>query len=193
MATRPARSQPAQPRAQAQPAKGQSARAQAVKARSATAQAAKAKAQPAKAQPAKAQAAKAQAAKTRPAPPRELRLAAAGQALEAVGMLIAAGFAAVATAQGHSYERGSGIALTLIAVGTAGLFAAFARGLYRTQPWSRTPVVMTQLAIGIWAVFLLTGHRYEWAIPMLLVAAATLAPIFTPASLRALNRPARQP
>jgi hypothetical protein len=175
MATRPAKT-----RAQAQSAQAQSAKTQAIKARSATSQAAKAQA-------AKAQAASTPAAK--PAPPRELRLAAAGQALEAVGMLIAAGFAAAATVQGQSYERGSGIALTLIAVGTAGLFAAFARGLYRVQPWSRTPVVMTQLAIGIWAVFLLAGHRYEWAIPMLIVAAATLAPIFTPASLRALNRP----
>jgi hypothetical protein len=108
-------------------------------------------------------------------------------------MLVAAGFAAVATAQGQSYERASGIALTLIAVGTAALFAAFARGLARARPWTRTPVVMTQLAIGIWAVFLVSGHRYEWAIPMLLVAAATLAALFTPASLRALHRPSRQP
>ena len=108
-------------------------------------------------------------------------------------MLVAAGFAAVATAHGQSYERASGIALTLIAVGTAALFAAFARGLARARPWTRTPVVMTQLAIGIWAVFLVSGHRYEWGMPMLLVAAATLAALFTPASLRALNRPSRQP
>jgi hypothetical protein len=204
MATRPAKTRPAQAQsAKGQSAKGQSAKAQAVKARSATAQAAKAQAantqaantQAANTQAAKAQAAKAQAAEPRPtkAPPRELRLAAAVQALEAVGMLVAAGFAAAATVQGQSYQRGSGIALTLIAVGTAGLFAAFARGLLRAQPWTRTPVVMTQLAIGIWAVFLLTGHRYEWAVPMLGVAVVTLAAIFTPASLRALNRPARQP
>jgi hypothetical protein len=189
MATRPAKTQPAQAQsAKAQSAKGQSAKAQAVKARSATAQAAKARA-------ATAQSAKARAAEpaTPGAPPRELRLAAAVQALEAVGMLVAAGFAAVATAQGQSYERASGIALTLIAVGTAALFAAFARGLARARPWTRTPVVMTQLAIGIWAVFLVSGHRYEWAVPMLLVAAATLAALFTPASLRALNRPSRQP
>jgi hypothetical protein len=192
MATRPAKTRPAQ---------AQSAKAQAVKARSATAQAAKAQsatAQATKAQASKAQASKARAAEPSPpvtpaAPPRELRLAAAVQALEAVGMLVAAGFAAAATARGQSYERASGIALTLIAVGTAALFAAFARGLAKARPWTRTPVVMTQLAIGIWAVFLLTGHRYEWAVPMLLVAAATLAALFTPASLRALNRPSRQP
>jgi hypothetical protein len=192
MATRPARPRPAQPR----PA--QSAKAQAVKARSATAQAAKARS--ATAQATKTQAAKTQATKTRAAessqpaaPPRELRLAAAVQALEAVGMLVAAGFAAVATVDGKSYEKSSGIALTLIAVATAALFASFAVGLTRARPWTRTPVVMFQLAIGIWGVFLLTGHRYEWAVPMLLVAAVTLACLFTPASLRALNRPAREP
>jgi hypothetical protein len=104
-------------------------------------------------------------------------------------MLVAAGFAGVATADGKSYEKSSGIALTLISVATAGLFAAFAVGLARARPWTRTPVVMFQLAIGIWGVFLLTGHRYEWGVPMLVVAAATLACLFTPASLRALNRP----
>jgi hypothetical protein len=202
MATRPARPRPAQPQA----AKARAARTPS------------AKTQPAKPQPAKTQAAKPQPAKTggaqqkRPAkpsqpassatsaapatpaaPPRELRVAAAVQAVEAVGLLVAAGLAAVATADGKSYERSSGIALTLITVGTAALFAAFAAGLAKARPWTRTPVVMFQLAIGAWGVFLLTGRHYEWGVPMLLLAAVTLACIFTPASLRALNRPPRQP
>jgi hypothetical protein len=177
MATRPAR---------AQSANAQSARAQAVKARSATAQAAKA-------QPAQAQPANAPPAGPAVAPPRALRVAAVLQGAEAVGMLVAAGFAAVATARGKSYELSSGIALTLIAVATAGLFAAFAAGLARARPWTRTPVVMFQLAIGFWGVFLLSGHRYEWGVPMLLLAAAILVAVFTPGALRALNRPPRQP
>jgi hypothetical protein len=195
MATRPSRPRPAQPGpAQPRAARAQSAKAQAVKARSATAQAPKAQSsqpQPGKPQPGKPQPGKPQAAEpSQPvAPPRELRLAAVIQAAEAVGMLVAAGFAGVATADGKSYEKSSGIALTLIAVATAALFAAFAVGLARARPWTRTPVVMFQLAIGIWGVFLLTGHRYEWGVPMLVVAAATLACLFTPASLRALNRP----
>jgi hypothetical protein len=194
MATRPARPRPEQPR----PAQAQSAKAQAVKARSATAQAAKARsatAQPTKAQPAKAQAAKTQPAKAQPAValPRALRVAAAFQGAEAVGMLVAAGFAAVATARGKSYEMTSGVALTLIAVATAALFAAFAAGLAKARPWTRTPVVMFQLAIGFWGVFLLTGHRYEWGVPMLLLAAAIGVAVFTPGALRALNRPPRQP
>lgn len=202
MATRPARPRPAQPQA----ATARAARTQPAKAQSA-------KAQPAKTQPAKTRPAESRGAEQkRPAkpgqppgsgqpakpatqapPPRELRLAAAVQAVEAVGLLVAAGLAAVATADGKSYERSSGIALTLISVGTAALFAAFAAGLAKARPWTRTPVVMFQLAIGIWGVFLLTGHHYEWGAPMLLLAAATLVCVLTPASVRALNRPPRQP
>jgi hypothetical protein len=197
MATRPAKPRPAQPRpaqtqpapartAKPQPAKGQSPRTQPAKARPANAGAAQAKrrAKPAPAAPVSQPAPPA-------APPRELRLAAAVQAVEAAGMLVAAGLAAAATVDGKSYERSSGIALTLISVGTAALFAAFAAGLAKARPWTRTPVVMFQLAIVIWGVFLLTGRHYEWGVPMLLLAAAILACVFTPRALRALNRPPR--
>jgi len=125
--------------------------------------------------------------------PRALRLAAALQALEAVGLCVAAGFAAVATADGQSYQRASGIALTLIAIGTAAAFALFAVGLAKARPWTRTPVVMIQLAIGAWGIYLVKDHRLDWGVPMLLVAACCLAALFTPASLRALNRPPVRP
>ena len=122
-------------------------------------------------------------------PPPALRLAAAAQAMEAVGMCVAAVFAAVATADGQSYQQASGIALTLIAIGTAAAFAAFAVGLARAKPWSRIPVVMTQLFVVIAGITLLDGHRPEWGVPALLLAACCLAALFTPASLRALHRP----
>jgi uncharacterized membrane protein (UPF0136 family) len=176
MATRPARPRPAQAK-RAQAAKPVQA------AKSAQVQARKAAAQPSQ-----------QATPATPtAPPPELRVAAAVQAVEAAGLLVAAGLAAAATADGKSYERSSGIALTLITVGTAALFAAFAVGLAKARPWTRTPVVMFQLAIGAWGVFLLTGGHYEWGVPLLLLAAVTLACVFTPRALRALNRPPRQP
>ena len=127
------------------------------------------------------------------APPRALRVAAAAQAGEAAGMLVAAGFSAVATADGQSYQRAGGIALTLIAAGLAAGFAAFAVNLARAKPWTRTPVVMTQLFVVIAGITLLDGHRPEWGVPALLLAAACLAALFTPASLRALNRPPRSP
>jgi len=192
MATRPARPRPAQAQAaKARSPKPQSPKAQSPKPQSPKPQAAKAN--PAKPQAANSQPAKAQPAEPMAAPPRTLRVAAVLEGVEAAGMLVAAGFAAGATAAGKSYEISSGIALTLIAAATAALFAAFAVGLARSRPWTRTPVVMFQLAIGIWGVFLLTGHKYAWAVPMLLLAAAILACVFTPAGLRALNRPPRQP
>jgi uncharacterized membrane protein (UPF0136 family) len=116
-------------------------------------------------------------------------VAAVAQAAEALVLFAAAVFAAVATVDGKSYQRGSGVALTLITVGTAAGLAAFAVGLFRVRAWTRTPVVMTQLlVIGI-GIFLLDGHRLEWAIPALALAAICLAGVFVPASLQALNRP----
>jgi hypothetical protein len=121
-------------------------------------------------------------------PPIGLRVAAVAQAAEAIVLFVAAVFAAVGTADGKSYERASGIALTLIAVGTAAGLGAFAAGLARARPWTRTPVVMTQLFVGGAGIYLVDGHRLEWAIPALALAAICLAGIFAPASLRALNR-----
>jgi len=125
--------------------------------------------------------------------PAALRLAAAAQATEAAGLGVAAGFAAVATADGRSYQLASGIALTLITFGTAAVLAGFAVGLVRARPWSRTPVAMTQLFVGGAGIYLLNGHRLDWGVPALLLAVGCLAGLLAPASLRALNRPPRPP
>jgi peptidoglycan/LPS O-acetylase OafA/YrhL len=122
-----------------------------------------------------------------------LRLAAAAQAAEAVGLAVAAVFSAVSTADGQSYQQASGIALTLMAFGGGAVLAAFAAGLYRARPWSRTPVVMTQLFVIISGLTLLDGHRPAWGVPALALAVGCLAGLFTPASVRALNRPPRPP
>ncbi len=121
--------------------------------------------------------------------PAALRLAAAALAGEAAGLAVAGVFAAMATADGKSYQLGSGIALTVITFGTAAGLGAFVVGLDRARPWTRTPVVMIQLFVIIAGVTLLDGHRPEWGVPALLLAVACLAGLFTPASLRALNRP----
>ena len=122
--------------------------------------------------------------------PRALRLAAAVQAVEAVGMCVAAGFAAVSTADGQSYQRASGIALTLIAVGTAVVFALFAAGPGQGQAVDQDPGGHDPAGhrrVGDLPAERTTGST--GACPMLLVAACCLAALFTPASLRALNRP----
>jgi hypothetical protein len=121
--------------------------------------------------------------------PAALRLAAAAQVLEAVGLCVAAVFGAVSTADGKSSQTASGAALTVFAVAVAVGIALIAAALVKARPWSRTPTVMTQLLVIIAGIALLDGHRPEWGVPALLLAAACLAGLLTPASLRALNRP----
>jgi hypothetical protein len=129
-----------------------------------------------------------QPAATLAARPATLRLAAAAHLVEAIGMVVATGFSAAATASGKSYETSSGIALTTLAFIGALAFAAVAAGIARAKPWSRTPAVMCQFFVVIAGVLLLDGHRYYWGIPAFLLVAAALAGLFAPASIKALNR-----
>ena len=121
----------------------------------------------------------------RPRPPA-LLLAAAAQAVEAAGLLVAAVLTAADTAAGLSYQRSSGIALTIIAFGAVIVVALIAVGIYRVRRWSRTPALLTQLFVGTTGVYLLEGHRLGWGLPALLVALAGFAGLLVPPSLRAL-------
>ena len=118
-----------------------------------------------------------------------LRVSAAALALEAVGLAVAAVFAAINTVDGHAYQLGGGIAATLIALATASGLGGIAVCLATARPWTRIPTALTQLFVIIVGITLLQGHRLEWGVPALALAATCLAGLFTPASLRALNRP----
>ena len=109
------------------------------------------------------------------------------QAAEAVSVLAGATLAGIETASGHSYELASGVALTLIGIGTAVALALVARGVRRGRRWSRTPALLTQMFIGIVAVYLLQAGRYEWGIPAILLAFAGLAALLAPASVATLT------
>jgi len=122
----------------------------------------------------------------RPRPPT-LLLAAAAQAVEAAGLLVAAVLTAADTAAGRSYQRSSGIALTIIAFGAVIVVALIAVGIYRVRRWSRTPALLTQLFVGTTGVYLLEGHRLAWGLPALLVALAGFTGLLVPPSLRALG------
>ena len=123
--------------------------------------------------------------------PTSLLGAAGVQAADAVIVLAASVLAGIDAAAGQSYQKGSGIALTLIGLGTAAALAWVALGLYRARRWSRTPAALTQLFVGIVGIYLVQGHRYAWGIPSLVLACAGFALLLTPASLRALA--ARRP
>jgi len=123
-----------------------------------------------------------------PQAPLTVRLAGAVQAGDAVLLLVATVLAAVDTAAGKSYQAASGVALTVIGLGTVGLLLLVALGLARARPWARTPALLTQLFTGIVGIYLVAGGRLEWGIPALLLAAAGFAALLAPASLRALTR-----
>jgi hypothetical protein len=92
-------------------------------------------------------------------------------------------------ADGHAYQKSGAIAIIVIEAIVAIGVAWIASGIYRVQPWTRTPAAMTQVFTLIIAVWLLEAGRIAWGLPALLVALAGLAGLFAPASLRALNRP----
>ena len=120
--------------------------------------------------------------------PWTLLVAAAAQAIEAVGVLAAAVVSAADTVSGHSYQRSSGIALTVLAFAAAIAVAFVVPGLLRVQLWSRTPALFTHLFVGTTGVYLLDGHHPALGWPALLVAIAGFAGLCAPPSWRALSR-----
>jgi hypothetical protein len=121
-----------------------------------------------------------------PLPPT-LRGAAIVQAAESLVVLAAAVLAGVDAASGQSYHVNSGIALTVIGVLAAASLAWIARGLAQARRWSRTPALLTQLFVGIVGIYLLQGHRLDWGIVLVVLAALGFAGLLAPPSMRALT------
>ncbi len=119
--------------------------------------------------------------------PATLISAAAVQAAESLGVLVAAVIVCVDTISGRSYQVSSGVALTLIGFATVAALAVVALGLARARRWSRTPALLTQVFGGIVAIYLIEGHRYGWGVPLLLLAVAGLAVLLAPPTFRALT------
>jgi len=122
-----------------------------------------------------------------PQGPLSLLGAAGVQAADAAIVCAASVLAGVDTAAGQSYQLASGIALTVIGLGTAAMLAVIAAGLARARRWSRTPALLTQLFVGIVGIYLVQGHRYGWGVPALVLAVAGFAAVLAPPSLRALG------
>jgi hypothetical protein len=109
------------------------------------------------------------------------------QAAEAAGVFLASVLAGIDAGAGRSYHVDSGIAITVIGLATAAALAWVAAGLARVRYWSRTPALLTQLFTGGVAVYLVQGHRYDWGVPGLVLAAAGFVTLFVPPSMRALT------
>ncbi len=122
-----------------------------------------------------------------PHSPPTLRGAALVQAAESVVVLTATILAGLDTAAGQSYQTNSGIALTVIGAASVAALALVAVGLARVRRWSRTPALLTQLFVGVVGIYLLQGHRLEWGVPSVALAALGFAALLSPPSLRALT------
>jgi hypothetical protein len=120
--------------------------------------------------------------------PPMLRVAAAAQAVEAVGLCVAIVLNVIDSASGNDLTASNAVGFIVVEVIVAIGVAWIASGLARVRPWSRTPAVMTQVLTVVIGVWLLQAGRFEWGVPALLVAIAGLAGLFTPSSLRALAR-----
>jgi hypothetical protein len=119
--------------------------------------------------------------------PATVRVAAVVQAVESAGVLAAALIAGIDALTGKSYQRASGVAITLIGIATAVALAYVARGLGGGRRWSRTPAMLTQLFIGIVAIYLIQAPRLEWGIPAIVLAIAGFGALLAPASIELLT------
>ena len=121
--------------------------------------------------------------------PSPLWLAAAAQGLEAAGLLAVVAVNLSDLAGGQTSQRSNAVAFIGVELIVAIGVAAIAAGIVRVRPWSRTPAVMTQVLAAIIGIALIQAHRFGWGLPALVLAAAGLAGLFAPTSLRKLNRP----
>lgn len=130
------------------------------------------------------------AAPARPRPPREevdsplsLRRAALVVALEAVLLGALAAYLLVLTLTGDPGSVGRALAGMVLVGAGAALLGAGAVGLRRVSPWSRAPVVVLQVFLGLLgyqAAF--EFGRPELGLPLLVPVAVTLYLLATPES-----------
>jgi hypothetical protein len=113
--------------------------------------------------------------------PRSVRGAALVVAVEALVLVLAAGYVAVETLTGAAASARSAWGLVAFALLGAALLAACARGLWRLASWSRGPVVATQLLLGLVGLTAAFSYQHpEFGIPMLLPVAVVLYLLATP-------------
>jgi hypothetical protein len=116
--------------------------------------------------------------------PTAVRIAAVVQAVEAVGVLVAALIAGVDALTGKSYHRDSGVAITLIGIAAAIALDDLTPSLRR---WSRTPAMLTQLFTGILAIYMIQAPRLDLGIPAIVVAITGFGALLAPASIELLT------
>ncbi|HEX6454005.1 MAG TPA: hypothetical protein VF060_31650 [Trebonia sp.] len=124
--------------------------------------------------------------------PPMLLVAAVVLAGEALALLAYTLVTVVAVVTDQAYQVSNGVAQIILQLVMLTGLALLASGVAKLRPWTRTPSVMVQILIGFVAIVLLQAHRLDWGVPTLLLAAAGLVGLLSPASLKALARPVPQ-
>ncbi len=125
-------------------------------------------------------------------PPNTVRVAAALVALQGIGLLVLAGLNGASGARhGARTEQLVAQVAYFVILGAALLLVA--SGLLRGRRWSRTPAIVVQvvvIAIGMWMAF--PSGQLRWGLVVIVVGAACLALLVTPAAnhwIRQFPRP----
>ncbi|MDP9093911.1 MAG: hypothetical protein M3N95_13500 [Actinomycetota bacterium] len=131
-------------------------------------------------------------ARGRSSVPSQVRAAVAVVAAQSLALLAASAILVIKTAFGHPDSVGRALLGAAMALGGALALALGARGLFRLQPASRTPVVVLQLlALPVSYSIAFQAGRVGYGGPILLAALAVLYLLFTPPARSALDRAPR--
>jgi len=129
------------------------------------------------------------AADARPDVPKEIRQAAILIAIEALGLLGAAGVLLVKLITGHPTKVWGAVAEIGFAVAGAAVLALCARGIRALRPAARTPIVFIQLlSLPVAFDLAFQAGLVAYGGPILVIALAVLYLLFSPGSRLALDR-----
>jgi hypothetical protein len=115
-----------------------------------------------------------------PSRPTAVRRAAALLAVEGVALTVLGVVDGVATVVGTPDDRTSSLMLALFAVATGVLLLLLARAVDRLQHWARSPAIVLQLLALPVGTGLAQGRVWVVAVPVFLLAGATLFHFATP-------------
>ncbi|MEY9213663.1 hypothetical protein NI17_023585 [Thermobifida halotolerans] len=112
--------------------------------------------------------------------PITLVLAAGGEALLGLLVLVLGGYVLVNTLLGNATDATFAIPLAVFAFGGGAVLCYVAWGLFNLRDWARTPVVLTQIFGLVIAYYLWTSEQPRLSLALGAFAVLTLALVLAP-------------
>ena len=119
---------------------------------------------------------------------RPVRVAASVLAVQALGLLVAAGIQIEKFATQHVDRVGQAIGVLVLTLIGAAALAGLAYAVALTRGWARSPVIVVQILALFVAFSLLGQHQWGYGVLVLGLALAELVFLATPGAREALNR-----